>query len=145
MELLASIFIFFHFFISTFKWLLMLTILSTESCLLSYLSILLGAYKLVAYKKCKALIIMIIPILALYNINLLTELNWELRQIRHATIKKHCVIIYGILTFPPGQLPLGQLLPMKFLQGNWTPDFSPGKLPLDIPPWTTTLRTTSPW
>ena len=77
MELLASIFIFFHFLISTFKWLLMLTILSTESYLLSYLSILLGAYKLVAYKKCKAHIIMIIPILSLYNINLLVELNWE--------------------------------------------------------------------
>ena len=100
MELLASILIFFHFFISIFKWLLMLTILSPESCLLSYLSVLLGAYKLVAYKKCKALIIMIIPILALYNINLLTELNWEWRQIRHASVKKYCVIIYGIRTFP---------------------------------------------
>ena len=72
------------------------------------------AYKLVAYKKCKALI----PILVLYNINLLTEVNWEWKQIRHATVKKHCVIIYGIQTFPPGQLPLGQLLPMKFFQGN---------------------------
>ena len=144
MKLLASIFIFFHFFISTFKWLLILTILSTESCSLFYLSILLGAYKLVAYKKCKALIITIIPILALYNINLLTELNWEWRQIRHATVKNHCVIIYGIRTFPPGQLPLGQLIPMKFLQGNWTPDFSPGKLPLDISPWTSTPWTTSP-
>ena len=116
MELLASIFIFFHFFISTFKWLLMLTILSTESCLLSYLSILLDAYKLVAYKKCKVLIIMNIPILALYNINLLTKLNWEWRQIRHATVKKYGVIIYGIRLFP-----------------------------LDISPWTTTLRTTSPY
>ena len=59
---------------------------------------------------------MIIPILALYNINLLTELNWEWRQIRHATAKKYCVIIYGIRLFP-----------------------------LDIFPWTTTLRTTSPY
>ena len=65
----------------------MLTILSTESCLLSYLSILMGAYKLVAYKKYKAFIIMIVPILALYNINLLTELNWEWRQIRQVTVK----------------------------------------------------------
>ena len=92
----------------------MLTSLSTESCLLSYLSILLGAYRLVAYKKCKALIIMIIPILALYNINLLAELNWEWRQIRHATVKK--TLRYNL--WYPRQLPLGQLLPMKFLQGN---------------------------
>ena len=95
------------------------------------------AYKLVACKKCKALIIIIIPILALHNISLLTELNWERKQIRHATVKKYCVIIYGIWTFLPRQLPLGQLLPMKFLEDNWTSDFSPGKLPLDIFPWTT--------
>ena len=78
----------------------------------------LVAYKLVAYKKCEALIIIIIPILVLYDINLLTELNWEWRQMRHATVIKHCVIIYGIQTFLPGQLPLGQLVSMKFLQGN---------------------------
>ena len=123
MELLASIFIFFHFFISTFKWLLMLTILSAESCLLFYLSILLDTYKLVTYKKCKALIIIIISILALYNINLLTELNWEWRQIRHATVKKHCIMIYGIWIFPldnfplnncPHEIPPGQLTSRLF-------------------------------
>ena len=48
--------------------------------------LLLVAYKLVAYKKCKALIIIIIPPLALYNINLLTDLNFEWRKIRHATV-----------------------------------------------------------
>ena len=109
------------FFISTYKWLLMLTILSTKSCLLSYLSILLGAYKLVAYKKCKALIIIIIPILALYNINLLTELNWEWRQIKHTTVKKYCVICcimvsgYFPWIFPPGQLPPQTTPPYKIL------------------------------
>ena len=59
---------------------------------------------------------MIIAILALYNINLLTELNWEWRQIRHATVKKCCVIIYCIQLFP-----------------------------LDISPWKTTPWTTSPY
>ena len=121
--------IFFHFFISTFTWLLMLTILSTESCLLSYLSILLGAYKLVAYKKCKALIFIIIPVLALYNINLLTELDWEWRQIRYANVKKYCVIImvsgYFPWIFSSGQQPPGQLPPIKF---------SPRKLPSGLLP-----------
>ena len=79
---------------------------------------------MVAYKKRKALIIIIIPILALYNMNLLTELNWEWRQIRHVTVKKYCVIIYGIRTFPldisPWPANPGQLPPTKF---------SPRKLP----------------
>ena len=46
----------------------------------------LVAYKLVAYKKCKALIIIIILPLALNNINLLTDLNFEWTKIRNAIV-----------------------------------------------------------
>ena len=56
-------------------------------------------------KKYKALIIIIIPTLVLYNINLLTKLNWEWRQLKQVIVKKHCVMIYGVQAFPPGQLP----------------------------------------
>ena len=62
----------------------------------------LVAFKLVAYKKCKVLIIIITPLLALYNIKLLTDFNCEWRKIRHATVKNYCVMIYGIRTFSPG-------------------------------------------
>ena len=41
---------------------------------------------LVAYKKCKALIIIIILPLALNNINLLTDLNFEWTKIRNAIV-----------------------------------------------------------
>ena len=141
MEMLTSIFIFFPIFL----FLLLSGCLCQQFWVLKvayyFTCLVLVGYKLVACKKCKALIIIIISPLALYNINLLTELNWKWRQIRHATVKKHCVMICGNQIFPPGHLS-----PMTFPQGNWPPDnFFPRKIVLDISPWTTTPRTTSPY
>ena len=79
----------------------------------------------------------------LYNINSLTDLIWEWRKIRHATVKKQCYDLWCLnistwTTVPwkiaPNEIPLGQLTP------RLPP---PGNLPLDIPPWTTTPRKTS--
>ena len=104
-----------------------------------FIGLVLMAYKLVAYKKCKVLIILITPPLALYNINLLTNLNWERRQIRHGTVKKHCVMIYGMRIFPPWinaswtiaphEIPPGQLTPGLFPLENYPWIFPPGQLP----------------
>ena len=113
--MLTSIFIFFPIFL----FLLLSGCLCQQFWVLKvayyFTCLVLVGYKLVACKKCKALIIIIISPLALYNINLLTDLNWKWRQIRHATVKKHCVMIYGIRIFPPGQfthdIPPGQLTP----------------------------------
>ena len=57
------------------------------------------------------LIVIIIPSLALYNINLLTNLDWERRQISHINVKNTALefMISGHSPsgqlIPPGQLP----------------------------------------
>ena len=105
----------------------------------------LVAYKLVAYKKSKALIIINIPPLTLYNINLTMDLNWEWRQIRHATVKKHYFMIYGIQIFPLDNCPW-TIAPHEILLGQLTPRLFPLDIsPYKIPPKKITLRTFALW
>ena len=94
--LLFFVFFYFHFqlvvYANSFDYRMLLIFLSV------YYQFLLN---LLLIKKCKALIIIIMPPLALYNINLPMNLNWEWRQIKHVIVKQHYIMIYGIYTFSP--------------------------------------------
>ena len=99
---------------------------------------------MVACKKCKALIIIIIPPPALHSISLLIDLKCEWSLIRHIIVKKHCVTIYGIRTLPPGQLHTRIITPMKLPQDNYPELFAPRHLLLNNSPWTTLPRQLTP-
>ena len=50
-------------------------------------------------------------------------------------VKKHCLMIYGIRTFPPGQLPTRTIVPpWNSPHDKYPLTFSTGKLPLNNPP-----------